>query len=207
MEPSGQDVRARRPAGSQQLSPAQELSRSQQLARSVAARSHLQVGAGVAATVLALTSTGDAILLAVLVTVAAADALLAGPAVAAAAAVGVRWGSTALPSLAGAQAVLGPAVAVGPAVAAASSLCAGVALIVAAPAGWAALPWGLFGGLVAAGPAVNSGAGSGAWAARGAGALLGGVGAWAAARWLPRRPALVAGWVAGAVAVVLALVA
>jgi hypothetical protein len=113
------------------------------------------VAAGAAAAVL-LTSTGDGLLAAVLLGLAALDALAGTVAVAAVLGGLARFGTTSLSGLAGAQAVLGPAVSVAPSVGAVASGLAAVALVLAAPVSWKGWLFGLFAGLVALGPAASS---------------------------------------------------
>jgi hypothetical protein len=108
---------------------------------------------------LVLTSTGDGLLAAVLLGVCTGDPLPGTVAVAAVLGGLARFGTTSLPALAGAQAVLGPAVAVGPAVGALASGLAGLALVVVAPSAWRdwrGWAFGLLAGLVAIGPAASS---------------------------------------------------
>lgn len=72
-----------------------------------------------------------------------------------------RFGTTTLPALAGAQAVLGPAVLVAPAPGALASGLAGLALVGVAPSAWRdwrGWPFGLLAGLVVVGPAASSAA-------------------------------------------------
>ena len=82
------------------------------------------LAAGVVAVVLAVVGRGDAVVLAALVAVAAGTGPGALAAAAAVAAAALRWGSTSLAAVVGAQAVLGPAVAVDPSTAAAGSAMA-----------------------------------------------------------------------------------
>lgn len=65
-----------------------------------------------------------------------------------------RFGTTSLAGLAGAQAVLGPAIAVQPALAAAGSALSALACVAVAPKGWRGLPLGLLAGVVALGPSA-----------------------------------------------------
>lgn len=136
-----------------------------------------RTAAGVGATVLLATSTGDLLVVAALVGVALgawAGAAFAGAGVAAV----VRFGTSDLGALAGDQAVLGPAVTVEPAGGAASSGVAAAAVLLAAGAAgarpdrsrWAAVvAGGLGAGVVACGPsavtAVDAGLRAGAAAA------------------------------------------
>lgn len=111
-------------------------------------------GAAVAAAlVLAVTSRGDALVLAAALGVAAwrpASAVAVGAALVA---TSWRWGSSSLEDVAGAQAVLGPAGWVGPTLAAVGSWLAAAALLMATP------------GFPARGPRAMGAAASGAAAA------------------------------------------
>lgn len=102
-----------------------------------------------------LLSTGDVFVTAALLGLTARDARRFAVCVLAVLAATVRWGSPSLASVAGAQAVLGPAVAVGPVLAAVSAGLAAVAVLLVAPRGWRAVPFGLAAALVAAGPAAT----------------------------------------------------
>lgn len=113
-------------------------------------------GAVAGAVALALSSSGEVVLLAVLLGIAAGEVLAGAVAVLATGSVAIRWGTTSLDAIAGAQSVLGPGVAVGPAAAAASTWCAAAALVLAGARGWRAVAFGLTGGLVVAGPAAGS---------------------------------------------------
>ena len=116
----------------------------------------LQRAASVAAVTLAVTSSGEAVLLCALLALAAGQALSGVVAVLAGTAVALRWGTTSLDSIAGAQAVLGPAGLVGPVVATAATWCAAAALVLARPGGWAAPAFGVAAALGVAGPAPSS---------------------------------------------------
>lgn len=144
----------------------------------------LRLGAAVGAAVLLLTSSGDGLLAGVLVGLAALDPLAGAVSVLAVLGALARFGDTSLPALAGAQAVLGPAVAVGPLVGAVGSAVAALACLLAVPRrgadvdGGPVVPvlLGLLAGLVAAGPAI-----AGGWAdavVRGCGAAAGVAAAW-----------------------------
>ncbi|HUR18447.1 MAG TPA: hypothetical protein VMZ51_05850 [Acidimicrobiales bacterium] len=113
--------------------------------------------AGVGAAVLALSSSGEIVLLAVLLGVAAGDTVVGAVAVLATGAAALRWGTTSLDAIAGAQTVLGPAVAVGPLVAVGSAWCAAAALILIKAPGPGAVVFGLTAGLIAAGPSGGPG--------------------------------------------------
>lgn len=67
-----------------------------------------------------------------------------------------RFGTTSLAGLAGAQAVLGPAIAVQPAVGAAGSALSALACVAVAPKGWRGVPLGLLAGVVALGPSATA---------------------------------------------------
>ena len=110
-----------------------------------------------AATVAALLSRGDALVLALLLTLATFDLIAGLAAVLAALAVLARLGTTSLAAMAGAQAVLGPAGASGPGLAALSAWLGAAALVVACPGEWTALPFGLAAALIVNGPAAGSG--------------------------------------------------
>lgn len=73
-------------------------------------------------------------MLAAALAVVAAHRVATGAIALAAAAVAVRWGTTSLAAVGGAQAVLGPAVLTGPPAAAASSLFAALTLVLLSPA-------------------------------------------------------------------------
>jgi hypothetical protein len=68
----------------------------------------------------------------------------------------LRWGSSSLPAIAGAQAVLGPAVLVAPAAAALSAAATALALVCVAPPGPLAAPFGIAAAVLAAGPAAST---------------------------------------------------
>lgn len=116
-----------------------------------AARPALAAGAAI----VALTSTGDVLLLAALLAVVAADVAPGAVAVVAGLSVLARWGTSSLSALAGAQAVAGAAGWTGPPLLVASSWCAAAALVAAAPRHRAgAVAFGLLAADLAAGPAV-----------------------------------------------------
>lgn len=167
--------------------------------------SDARLAAAAAVAALALTSTGDVLVVAVLLAVVAADVVVGVATVGAALAVLARWGTTSLPGLAGGQAVVGAAGWTGPALAVVSSWLAAAAVAAASPSRWwAAIPFGLTAGLLVAGPATGGG-GVTAFAVRLAGAVGGMAVCVAATRW-PASPARRgAAAAAGAVAVLLAL--
>lgn len=114
-------------------------------------------GLTAAAAALLLTTTGDGLLACVLIGLAVGDAVVGGVAVAAVLGTLARFGSTSLAGIAGAQAVLGPAVAVGPVVGAVGSALLALACVLVAPRGdWRAVPLGLLAGVVALGPSAVS---------------------------------------------------
>lgn len=92
------------------------------------------VAAGLAAAVLAGTSTGSTVLAALLIGVAATDRRATGAAVLAVAATAIRFRTATFDDLAGIQSVLGPAGTVGPTTAAASAWAAAVAVVLSARA-------------------------------------------------------------------------
>ena len=155
--------------------------------------------AATAATALLLGSIGDGVVVALLLMLAAADVAPGVVASLAAAATVLRFGSSSLEALAGAQAVLGPGGVVGPTRAAASTWLAASALVLGAPGGLQAIPFGVAAGALVCGPAPRT---PPDLLLRGGAAVLGAGLAWMAGRWLP--PWLV--WPAaglGAAAVVL----
>lgn len=136
MEPPGSHVRGRpQAAGDVQLS-----------------AGPLRLAATAASATLAITSSGEVVLLAALLGAAAADLAAASAAVVALVALAVRWGSTSLDAIAGAQAVLGPGATVGSAASVAAAWCSSAALVLAAPRGWPALGFGAAAALAVAGP-------------------------------------------------------
>ena len=64
-----------------------------------------------------------------------------------------RWGTSSLPAIGGAQAVLGPAVVVEPVLGAIAVLLAAASLVLVAPSGFVAPVFGAAAGIVMAGPA------------------------------------------------------
>jgi hypothetical protein len=114
----------------------------------------LTLGAGAAAAALIVTATGDVLLLALALAITTGSRAAVGPLLACLA-LAVRAGSVTLAASAGAQAVLGPAVA-GPPLSAASAWVGGVAFVAAARRGPASVPFGLAAGFAVAGPAIAS---------------------------------------------------
>lgn len=98
------------------------------------------VAAGLAAAVLAGSSTGSLVLAALLVGVAATDRRAAGAALLAVAATAIRFRTASFDDLAGIQSVLGPAGTVGPTTAAASAWAAAAAVVLSARAPVAPTP-------------------------------------------------------------------
>jgi hypothetical protein len=141
--------------------------------------------------------------LAVLLGIAAADLAAGVVAVAAILTFAVRWGSTSLDAIAGAQAVLGPGGAVGPVTAAAATWCAATAQVLAAPPGWPAAAFGAAAALGVAGPAPGRPLDVAVRVGATAAAM---VVAMAAGRRLPRRPAQLTALVLAAAALALAAV-
>ncbi len=162
------------------------------------------MGAAAGAAAMALSSTGDVLLLAVLLGVAAGDVAVGSAAVLAGLTVLGRYGSTSLAALAGAQHVVGPAGTTGPVPLAAAMWCAALALVFGSRGELiAAAAFGLAAANVVAGPAVHGGD---ALAIRVASSLLAVTVAWYIGGWVPPRLARAAAVVAGAAGVVLVLV-
>lgn len=155
---------------------------------------------------MALTSTGDVLLLGVLLGFAAGDVEAGAASVLAGLIVLGRFGTTSLAALAGAQHVVGPAGATGPLVLAAASWCAAIALSFSTRAEFAvAAVFGLAAADVVAGPAATHG--GQAMAVRLAASLVAVAAAWFIGGWVPPRLARPAALFAGGVGVVLVLVA
>ena len=98
----------------------------------------LRLAAAAAAAALALTSSGEVVLLSVLLGVAAADVAAGAAAALALGAVAVRWGSTSLGAMAGAQAVLGPGATTGSLADVTVVWSSAAALVLAGRRGWPA---------------------------------------------------------------------
>ena len=119
-----------------------------------------QVAAAGAAIALAISSRGDALLLVIVLGLLAADSARAVGVAGALVGSMLRWGTTSLGAIAGAQAVLGPAGWTGSGIAVASAWVGAAALVVATPVSppthvgllAAAAPFGLAAGLVVVGP-------------------------------------------------------
>lgn len=167
-----------------------------------ASLSFLRSPAAAGAAAMALTSTGDALLLAVLLGVAAAEVEIGVAGVLAALSVIGRWGTSSLAAMAGGQAVVGPAGSTGPFPLLASAWLAGAALVVAAPRGALfALAFGLSAAGIVAGPAFG-----GAVLVRAGASVLAVLAAGAAGGWLPRRVARPLAPTLAGIAALLALV-
>ena len=114
--------------------------------------SALRLTAAVAAAALAISSTGHLFVLGGALILVAATRVGGVAVLLACTAVLVRWGSPSLAAVAGAQAVLGPAVLVGSATAVASTWLASFAIALTARDRLTAGAFGLAAGAVAAGP-------------------------------------------------------
>ena len=133
---------------------------------------------------MAVTSTGETVLLATLLGVVAADLVAGAVAMVAGLALAVRWGATSLDAVAGAQAVLGPGGTVGSLFALGATWCAAAALVLVSPRGWPALAFGAAASLGVAGPALGA---PGDLVVRTGGLAIGVAVAATAARRLPSR--------------------
>ena len=142
------------------------------------------------------------VLLSVALGLAAGDVVAGAVAAVALCALAVRWGSTSLDAVAGAQAVLGPGGFVGSAGAMLSAWCGGAAVAVIAPARWPAAAFGAAAALSVAGPGPGS---VEDMAVRLAGTAAGVAVALVAGRRLPRRAAMVTSVVLASAALALAL--
>lgn len=169
----------------------------------VVAGRRLHVALVAAASAVAITSSGDAFLLAALLGLVAADVAVAGVAALVAVSMTIRYGASSLAAGAGAQAVLGPAITTGDIASVAAAWAGALALAFVGRRGLPLLAFGLAAGAVAAGPDVSNPTGL---AIRLGGAVLGLVAAWAAARYVPRRAARWAAAALAAAAVALAAV-
>jgi hypothetical protein len=146
---------------------------------------------------MAVTSTGDVILLGVLLGLAASDAVAGGVGVLAATGVVGRWGTSSLAALAGGQAVVGAGGWTGSAALVASSWGGALALLLICPPGIApAAAFGAAAAQLVAGPAVADNSSAGAVALRVLAPLAGAGTAVVMARLVPRPIARI-----GAVAV------
>lgn len=155
---------------------------------------------------MALTSTGDVLLLGVLLGVAAGDVEAGAASVLAGLVVLGRFGTTSLAALAGAQHVVGPAGATGPVLLAAASWCAAFALSFSTRSEFAiAVVFGLAAADVVAGPSAAHGGQE--MAVRLAASLVAVAVTWFVGGWVPPRLARAAAVAAGVLGVVLVLVA
>ena len=161
----------------------------------VVAGRRLHVALVAAASALALTSSGDAYLLAALLGLVAADIAVAGVAALVATSLTIRYGASSLAAAGGAQAVLGPAVSTGDAYSVAAAWTGALALAFVGPRGLPVVAFAMASAAVAAGPDVS---GPTSLGIRVAGALVALAVAGAAARYAPRRAAR---WFAAALAV------
>ncbi len=167
----------------------------------IATARRLHVALVGAAALLAFTSSGDLFFLVGLLALMTLDPLVAGAASLSVVAVIVRFGSSSLATVAGAQGVLGPAVLLGDPASAAAMGLAGLAVVLASPRGLPVIAFGATAGAIWAGAAPGDAAD---WFWRVFGSALGLALTWAAARYLPRRPARIAGTVTAGLAVALA---
>lgn len=166
----------------------------------------LQLGAAAGAAVMALTSTGDVLLLGVLLGVVAGDVEAGAASVLAGLVVLGRFGTTSLAALAGAQHVVGPAGTTGPVALATASWCAALAYAFSTRDEFPiAAVFGLAAANVVAGPAV--GHGSHALVVRIAASLVSVAVTWFIGGWVPPRLARAIAVIAGVMGVLLVLVA
>ena len=153
---------------------------------------------------MAVTSTGDVLLLGVLLGVAVGDVEAGAASVLAGLVVLGRFGTTSLAALAGAQHVVGPAGTTGPVLLAAASWCSALALTLSTRAEFAiAAAFGLAAADLVAGPSAAHG--GEAMAVRLAASLVAVAVAWFVGGWVPPRLARLAAVLAGALGVVLVL--
>ena len=166
----------------------------------------VQLGAVAGAAVMALSSTGDVLLLGALLGLAAGDLEAGAASVLAGLVVLGRFGTTSLAALAGAQHVVGPAGTTGPVLLAAAAWCAAMALALSTRGeAVVAAVFGLAAADVVAGPAaVNGGQ---AVAVRAAASLVAVAVTWFIGGWVPPRLARVAAVVAGVAGVAFVLAA
>lgn len=190
MEPPGPDLRRRPTPGDVQLTARKGRAGNRSLRvlpLSGVSSEELRRGAGVGAAALAVSSSGEVVLLAALLGAAAGELIAGAVALLATTAAALRWGTTSLDAIAGAQTVLGPAAAVGPVAAAASTWLAAAALVLVKARGLNAVLFGVTAGLIAVGPAGSVDQ----VAVRVVAAVIGAGLALAAQRWAPAaaRPA------------------
>jgi len=163
----------------------------------------LQLGAAAAAAVMALTSSGDVLLLGVLLGVTADNVEAGAASVLAGLVVLGRFGTTSLAALAGVQHVVGPAGTTGPVLLAAASWCAAAALALSTRAEFTmAALFGVAAANVVAGPAAH---GAESFAVRLAASLVAVAVAWFVGGWVPPRLARAAAVLAGALGVLFVL--
>ncbi|HUQ62818.1 MAG TPA: hypothetical protein VM121_03585 [Acidimicrobiales bacterium] len=163
------------------------------------------IGAAAAAVLMAVTSTGDVILLGVLLGLAASDAVAGGVAILAGAGVIGRWGTSSLAALAGGQAVVGAGGWTGSELTVASTWGGALALLLVCPPGLApAAAFGATAAQIVAGPALAEGSSTGMIALRVLVPLGGMVVAMALARLVPRPIARTGAVLVGVVAAGLA---
>ena len=161
----------------------------------VVAGRRLHVALVAATSVVAVTSSGDSFLLAALLGLVAADIAVAGVAALVATSLTIRYGASSLGAAAGAQGVLGPALATGDPYSVAASWAAALALAFVGPRGLPVIAFGLAAGSVIAGPTISNPT---TLALRLGGAVAGVAVAAAAARYTPRRAAR---WMAAGLAI------
>jgi hypothetical protein len=156
---------------------------------------------------MALSSTGDVLVLGVVLGLAAGEVTAGAAGVLAALVVLGRFGSSSLTALAGAQQVVGPAGVTGPAALAAATWCAGLALTLASSGEiLVALAFGLAAADVVAGPAaIPFRHGGGPVALRLAASFVAVALAWFVGGWVPPRLARLVAVVAGVAGAVLVL--
>jgi hypothetical protein len=155
---------------------------------------------------MALSSTGDVLLLGALLGLAAGDLEAGAASVLAGLVVLGRFGTTSLAALAGAQQVVGPAGTTGPVLLAAAAWCAAAAMALSTRGeAVVAAVFGLAAADVVAGPAAANG--GQAVAVRAGASLVAVAIAWFIGGWVPPRLARVAAVVAGAAGVVCVLAA
>ena len=164
-----------------------------------------QRAAAAGAALMALTSTGDVLLLGAVLGFAAGELTVAAAGVLAGFVVVGRFGSSSLTALAGAQHVIGPAGVTGSTLLAAAAWCAASAVALASPGELvAAAAFGVAAADLVAGPAVQLDHGA-SLAVRVAASFVGVAVAWFVGGWIPPRLARVAAVAAGVLGVALVL--
>ena len=158
---------------------------------------------------MALSSTGDVLLLGALLGVVAGELTVGTAGVLAGLVIVGRFGSSSLTALAGAQQVIGPAGVTGPALLAGAAWCAAAAVALASPGELiAAAAFGLAAADLVAGPAATPfHHNGGPVALRLAASLVGVAVAWFIGGWVPPRLARVVAIAVGLVGVALVLAA